>query len=1075
MIRLRRLLELYITMASCSKNAISSAFSFHNADKNLGPNLVEMVEPCLLFVEVSSPEPGSNDVDPDTVFCEVTDSAGISRDFDFEGDDRWKFATHEVESGSTTLFAPGITLDLQKRRIYVPADAVPDFGTGVSLFQEAYDDGEDLYSGRNAKNANGTLEVLLVAIVGTGPKDHLVDTYANISDQLFGILGDTTNLAAQMSACSYQRLNYIPSTNPHATDGIIEINLGRTLIQTVNNTNYIESRYEAEAILRELIGELPGSHRHIIYAFPKGMAGWTAAANAAGGGWRSQFNTPYYVRLGTLMHELGHNLGFSHSWKGDSISGYEYGDGTGYMGKSGCQPNPMNTQQCYNGMKSWMVDWYMDRQLSIHPLEDPVWQEDLVGVVDYQKDGPLVTLRILGNSTHHYFVSYNRKVGINQDVCEQGEEVIIHYRTPNDNSRASYKVGHLKEGESFVDKNWDPERPLNIVFDSLDSSTAVWKPNVKVFATCHSDADCDNGEPCDGEETCGEDGECIPGTPIFCAEPSAAPTQFCLDSSLLSLEQSGGKMQNTNVGNVFDFDARTDMYLRSMKLKVKTQKAHIITVYAKEGSYVGKEGEESAWTTIADAVPLAVGVKTVDVSPYFVNGGTTHALYVHVAAVDDGNVYLYGGLNMNKAGPDDAFLDVIAFDDHLSIKWGLKIKNAPFSEVASVANIPYAMVGTMYYNVCGEKPSMSPSLSMIPSKSNVPTESKRPSTNPSISSHPSESFLPSMSPSHFCQVNPILELILDSGARKGVSHPISIVFDIDALKGIYIETLFLNIKEGKEHVVTVYTKQGTYVGFEGDDSAWTPIVDGVTMTQGLIPSDSFLSFFVDEGSTQAFFVHVETSVLVGGKFYVENGGTAVDFGGVSTTNEDISFKYGKKMDGSFGGKEATTPYALKGKFYYRTCEDAVTSAPTTAAPTPVAPATAAPTTTATAPATGAPTTTAPTTAAPTTAAPTTAAPTTAAPTLPVPITLAPTKGKSKREKIKECKQKVAAIYSKQVKALKKSKAKGVATCKRRFTKKQDQAKKKNCIQGQSNKYKKGLKAKKSVKVRDSKKCNTAFN
>ena len=104
-------------------------------------------------------------------------------------------------------------------------------------------------------------------------------------------------------------------------------------------------------------------------------------------------------------------------------------------------------------------------------------------------------------------------------------------------------------------------------------------------------------------------------------------------------------------------------------------------------------------------------------------------------------------------------------------------------------------------------------------------------------------------------------------------------------------------------------------------------------------------------------------------------------------------------------------------------------------------------------------------------APTTATPTTAAPTLPVPITLAPTKGKSKREKIKECKQKVAAIYREQVKELKKKRAKGVATCK----KKKDQAKKKNCIQGRSNKYKKSLKAKKSVKNRDSKKCNTEFN
>jgi len=147
-----------------------------------------------------------------------------------------------------------------------------------------------------------------------------------------------------------------------------------------------------------------------------------------------------------------------------------------------------------------------------------------------------------------------------------------------------------------------------------------------------------------------------------------------------------------------------------------------------------------------------------------------------------------------------------------------------------------------------------------------------------------------------------------------------------------------------------------------------------------------------------------------------------------------------------------------------------TSAPTTEAPTTTAPTTAAPTTTA--PTTAAPTTATPTTEAPTTAAPTTATPTTSAPTLPVPITLVPTKGKSKKELIKECKQKVAAIYSKQVKALKKSKAKGVASCKKKHNKKK---KKQKCIKDQSNKYKKGLKAKKSVKNRDSKKCNTEFN
>eukprot|EP00588_Corethron_pennatum_P022187 CAMPEP_0194315380 /NCGR_PEP_ID=MMETSP0171-20130528/12189_1 /TAXON_ID=218684 /ORGANISM="Corethron pennatum, Strain L29A3" /LENGTH=1050 /DNA_ID=CAMNT_0039071179 /DNA_START=170 /DNA_END=3322 /DNA_ORIENTATION=+ len=1046
-------------MASCSKNAISSAFSFHNTDNNL----VEMVEPCLLFVEISTPEPGSNDFVPDSVFCEVTDSTGISKEFDFEGDDRWKLATYDVESGSTTLFAPGITLDLKKRIIRVPEDAVPEFGAGFSLFHDDDDDEESPYSGRYAKNANGTFEVLIVAVVGTGPEDRHKKTYAEISDNFFGTHGHILNTANQMSACSYGRLNYIPTKNPNVTDGVIEINIGHKLKNYDGNGadyDYLEARKEAQEIMKEYIGELPGPHRHIIYVFPRATDGWNGAAgNANLGGYRVQFREPNYLYLGLMMHELGHNLNMRHSYE----DGKEYGDGSGFMGGAICAPNRRTTQQCFNGRKSWLVDWYIDRQVSVHPLEDPLWQEDLAGVADYKKDETLVTLRILGNTTNDFFVSYNRKAGIVQDACENGDEVVVHTSNVSIKNGALYsdKVAFLKEGERYVVNDWDLHRPLNIIFDSLDNSTDVWKPNVIVYATCYSDTDCDNGEPCDGDETCGDDGGCLAGTPIYCAEPSAAPTQFCLDSSLLSLQQDGGIIQNANVSNVFDIDAMTDMYLRSMELKVKNTESHIVTVYAKEGSYVGNDGDESAWITIADEVSLEVGVKTVDLSPYFVNGGTTHSIYVHVAALED------GGLIMRQPGQEseDTFLDVAEFDDNLSMKWGLKIKGSPFSDDQKVAKVPYMMRGTIYYNVCGEKPSTSPSISMIPSKSMLPTESKRPSTKPSISFHPSESFLPSMSPSHFCQVNPLLSLILDSGSGKAISAPVSIVFDIDALKSIYIETLFLKIKEGAEHVVKVYTKQGSYDGYEKDASAWTPIVDGVTMTQGLIPYDSFLSFFVDEGSTQAFFVYVASSN--GGKLSLENGGTDVDFGGVSTANDDISLKYGKRIKDSFGGKESKTPHILKGEIHYRTCEDAVTSVPTKASVNSDVPTVVQNTPVPSLfPTTAAPTTAAPTTAAPTTAVPTTPAPITAAPTPPVPITSAPTKGKSKKQLIKECKKKVAAFFKKQIGVLKKAKKKGMAVCKQKPANE-----KKQCMKDEKTKFRKASNTKKKEKNFDTKQCN----
>jgi hypothetical protein len=60
--------------------------------------------------------------------------------------------------------------------------------------------------------------------------------------------------------------------------------------------------------------------------------------------------------------------------------------------------------------------------------------------------------------------------------------------------------------------------------DGADVSTDV-SPDAadvideEVVAGCTSDDDCDDGNPCNGEETCGGDGECVDGTPLEDGEP----------------------------------------------------------------------------------------------------------------------------------------------------------------------------------------------------------------------------------------------------------------------------------------------------------------------------------------------------------------------------------------------------------------------------------------------------------------------------------------------------------------------------------------------------------------------------
>lgn len=663
--------------------------------------------------------------------------------------------------------------------------------------------------------------------------------------------------------------------------------------------------------------ELPAGNDLILFCVPHNAIGWNGRAGyAVMGGWKSVYRNNYCLNQGTVMHELGHNLGFGHGGKQPD----------GWMGGS------CGKTQLYNAPDSFRLGWYegQDRHKVIFPLDELYWEGDIIGFADYQLNttGPPVVVQIQGNATNDWYVSFNRIKGINWGHCLEDQLVKIHYKKhPVTQMGITYGLDlAIKDGETRVENTWDT-RPLNIVVKSINNTTEPWSANIKIFATCFSDDDCDNGEPCDGEERCGGDGACMEGTPIFCEAPTTAPTKFCLDSPVEELENSG-KISGGSyspypiTGVVFDVQANDDVFVDAMSPTLKKDQYYNVTIYTKAGSFVGYDNSISEWTGLVDGV--VVQNEEISFEPVFIDGGTTQSFFIFVERIAES-----GALTVLKH--DVNLGDVVVSGKHMHILGGIR-KDGLFG--SDTKGGVFSMSGFLHYHACGEKPSVSPSISMIPSSSHAPSESFVPTFRPSVSLLPSESLLPSTLPTYVCYGNPLLTL-LSNGNGKSISSPVSSVFDIEVMKSLYIETLYLKLKDGVDHVVSVYKKQGSYVGHESNGSVWTKIVDEMVMTRGDIPSDNFPPFYVAEGSTLSFYVHVTSQDS--GSVALTKGSTTV--GEENSADEALSVKYGLRVNDAeaFGTDISGSPYALKGEIRYRLCE---IDAPVTAAPAPANPMTA---------------------------------------------------------------------------------------------------------------------------------------
>ena len=119
----------------------------------------------------------------------------------------------------------------------------------------------------------------------------------------------------------------------------------------------------------------------------------------------SWYQTDFASNAFVQVHEISHNLGFNHSWKGSD----EFGDSTDSTGNIGqwADDGPV---ACFNGAKTYFSDWYSEYYSSLDPGMNS-YSKELVGLNDIVSKPSVSTknnlvVRLSTTATDDLFIMY---------------------------------------------------------------------------------------------------------------------------------------------------------------------------------------------------------------------------------------------------------------------------------------------------------------------------------------------------------------------------------------------------------------------------------------------------------------------------------------------------------------------------------------------------------------------------------------------------------------------------------------------------------------------------------------------
>lgn len=374
---------------------------------------------CRVYMKLLHFEDGSEKKDYD---CAPSNSPDVLLAINLSDE---FIAQNEIISGDTVLHYPSSSVSVSSGELQLNEDE-------VTVLQDP-----------RASVSNGNKSILALRIIATDSSTSASEV--TISDEVFGTSGDVFNLKSGYDQCSYGQLTFEEYVGTTSTGKVITNGVTTITLQNFNvggKESYVVVN-EITSVANTVLGSLQSQFDHVMYCLPSGTNGsWIAYAYI--NHWLSVYNDEWCNYPSGQMHEIGHNLNLAHSGEGAT-----YDDQTGMMGYS--YSSDEGPVMCFNAPKNAQLGWYDDKLEVFDSTTSSSWIGKILGISDYENAAgdDIVILRIIA-ATFDYYVSFNRKAGINAGTAEAGNKVLIHRRENGFGYKESKLLSKLDAGNTYV-------------------------------------------------------------------------------------------------------------------------------------------------------------------------------------------------------------------------------------------------------------------------------------------------------------------------------------------------------------------------------------------------------------------------------------------------------------------------------------------------------------------------------------------------------------------------------------------------------------------------------------------------
>ena len=330
--------------------------------------------------------------------------------------------------------------------------------------------------------------------------------------------------------------------------------------------------------------------------------------------------------------------------------------------------NP-DIKKCFNAAKMSELGWYSNRAAEISLAQSEEFDGKIIGVADYAISTAAHTLFLeikRPNGARSYFLTYNRRKGINSGTMDAFDQIVVVEGAP---SEQSWRMAKLSPGENFAFPDFEDGRDLEISLGSAasDGSVDYIPVTVKLQTVgCSSDSDCSTTQPC-------QSGTCTLGACVFTAQQSCCGNGVCESSDggcgacssdctfptncneidYKSDSSYGGFYGDNAFGIAFDVSMTTDVNFYELEADVLTASGIYTKVYTKSGSYA-TDSNLNNWQKVFDGVSSPSGYQTLMKfsSTVFSGAGSTRAFYISFGT---GGVFIFGQ-NFSASNGDGTIL-----------------------------------------------------------------------------------------------------------------------------------------------------------------------------------------------------------------------------------------------------------------------------------------------------------------------------------------------------------------------------------------------------------------------------------